>query len=61
MASPSHAAGYPQYDAQVLLNSQPVIVTVIDPSTHQIFTLKERITHYEEIINNLMRFCSLSL
>ncbi|MEK6633435.1 MAG: histidine kinase dimerization/phospho-acceptor domain-containing protein, partial [Nitrospirota bacterium] len=36
MASPSHAAGYPQYDAQVLLNSQPVIVTVIDPSTHQI-------------------------
>lgn len=36
MASPSHASGFPQYDAQVLLNSQPVIVTVIDPSTHQI-------------------------
>jgi two-component system, cell cycle sensor histidine kinase and response regulator CckA len=26
----------PEYDPQVLLNSQPVIVTVIDPSTHQI-------------------------
>ncbi|THJ20084.1 MAG: hypothetical protein CAF44_012790 [Nitrospira sp. CG24D] len=36
MASPSHASEYPQYDAQSLLNSQPVIVTVIDPSTHQI-------------------------
>ncbi|MDP3089280.1 MAG: ATP-binding protein [Nitrospira sp.] len=36
MASPSHGSGFPQYDAQVLLNSQPVIVTVIDPSTHQI-------------------------
>ncbi len=26
----------PEYDPQVLLNSQPVIVTVIDPSTHQV-------------------------
>lgn len=26
----------PAYDAQVLLNSQPVIVTMIDPSTHEI-------------------------
>lgn len=32
MASPSHASEYPQYDAQSLLNLQPVIVTVIDPS-----------------------------
>ena len=36
MASPSHPSGLPQYDAQTLLNSQPVIVTGIDPSTHQI-------------------------
>lgn len=36
MASPSHASGYPHYDAQVLLNSQPVIVTVIDPATYHI-------------------------
>jgi len=36
MASPPHGSGYPHYDAQVLLNSQPVIVTVVDPSTHQI-------------------------
>ncbi len=36
MASPSHASGLPRYDAQVLLNSQPVTVTIIDPSTHQI-------------------------
>ncbi|MCS6286716.1 MAG: response regulator [Nitrospira sp.] len=36
MAAPSHASEFPQYDAQALLNSQPVIVTVIDPSTHQI-------------------------
>ena len=26
----------PEYDPQVLLNSQPVIVTMVDPSTHQI-------------------------
>lgn len=26
----------PQYDAQVLLNSQPVMVTVIDPSNHRV-------------------------
>ena len=36
MAAPSHASEYPHYDARVLLNSQPVIVTVIDPSTHTI-------------------------
>jgi diguanylate cyclase (GGDEF)-like protein len=26
----------PQYDPQVLLNSQPVIITVIDPNTHKV-------------------------
>lgn len=26
----------PQYDPQVLLNSQPVIITVIDPATHKV-------------------------
>lgn len=36
MTAPSHASEFPQYDAQALLNSQPVIVTVIDPSTHQV-------------------------
>jgi len=36
MAAPSHASEFPQYDAQALLNSQPVIVTVIDPTSHQI-------------------------
>lgn len=36
MASPTHPTKFPRYDAQVLLNSQPVIVSVIDPSTHQI-------------------------
>lgn len=27
---------HPQYDAQALLNSQPVIITVIDPCTHKV-------------------------
>lgn len=36
MTASPHASEYPHYDAQVLLNSQPAIVTVIDPSTHQI-------------------------
>jgi two-component system, cell cycle sensor histidine kinase and response regulator CckA len=36
MASPSRSIGFPSYDAQVLLNSQPVIVSVIDPQTHQV-------------------------
>ena len=36
MESPSQTTNLPRYDAQVLLNSQPVIVTVIDPSNHQI-------------------------
>ena len=38
MASPSQSksTGFPRYDAQVLLNSQPVIVSVIDPKTHQV-------------------------
>ena len=36
MDAPSRDSGYPRYDARVLLNSQPVIVTVIDPATHQI-------------------------
>lgn len=36
MTASPRASEYPHYDAQVLLNSQPVIVTVIDPSTHQI-------------------------
>ncbi|WP_455389511.1 hypothetical protein, partial [Petrachloros mirabilis] len=26
----------PQYDPQVLLNSQPVIITVVDPLTHKV-------------------------
>jgi signal transduction histidine kinase len=36
MESPSQATNRPRYDPQVLLNSQPVIVTVIDPSNYQI-------------------------
>ncbi len=36
MASVSRPTNLPQYDAQVLLNSQPVIVSVIDPATHSI-------------------------
>src|SRR5215831_19479391 len=36
MASSSRSTGVPRYDARVLLNSQPVIVSVIDPQTHQI-------------------------
>lgn len=36
MGSPSQTTIPPRYDAQVLLNSQPVIVTVIDPSSHEI-------------------------
>lgn len=32
----SRSTNVPQYDAQVLLNSQPVIVSVIDPATHHI-------------------------
>ncbi|MDP1949267.1 MAG: ATP-binding protein [Nitrospirota bacterium] len=36
MASSSQTTDRPRYDPQVLLNSQPVIVTVIDPSNHQI-------------------------
>lgn len=34
MAASSPRSHVPQYDARVLLNSQPVIVTVIDPGTH---------------------------
>ena len=36
MGSPSSTTNPPRYDAQVLLNSQPVIVTVIDPSNHEV-------------------------
>jgi len=36
MAPSSQSSPLPRYDAQVLLNSQPVIVSVIDPATHQI-------------------------
>jgi signal transduction histidine kinase/CheY-like chemotaxis protein len=36
MASSSRASEFPSYDARVLLNSQPVIVSVIDPDTHQV-------------------------
>ena len=36
MASLSQTPPPPRYDAQVLLNSQPVIVTVIDPSNYKI-------------------------
>ena len=36
MGSPPPTSDRPRYDPQVLLNSQPVIVTVIDPSNHQI-------------------------
>jgi signal transduction histidine kinase len=36
MASPSRSTNVPRYDAQVLLNSQPVTVSVIDPQTHQV-------------------------
>jgi two-component system, cell cycle sensor histidine kinase and response regulator CckA len=36
MAFPSQTTIPPRYDAQVLLNSQPVIVSVIDPSNHEI-------------------------
>ena len=36
MEAPSQTTDRPRYDPQVLLNSQPVIVTVIDPSNHLI-------------------------
>lgn len=36
MASSPRSTDIPHYDAQVLLNSQPVIVSVIDPQTHQV-------------------------
>ena len=36
MDSPSQTTTSPRYDAQVLLNSQPVIVSVIDPSNYVI-------------------------
>ena len=36
MGAPSQTTDRPRYDPQVLLNSQPVIVTVIDPSNHRI-------------------------
>ncbi|HLZ33077.1 MAG TPA: ATP-binding protein [Nitrospira sp.] len=36
MTSSLQPKNLPRYDAHVLLNSQPVIVSVIDPSTHQI-------------------------
>ena len=36
MAAPSQTTNLPRYDAQALLNSQPVIISVIDPSTHHI-------------------------
>jgi two-component system, cell cycle sensor histidine kinase and response regulator CckA len=36
MISSLQPKNLPQYDARTLLNSQPVIVSVIDPSTHQI-------------------------
>ncbi|MGQ0811113.1 MAG: ATP-binding protein [Nitrospiraceae bacterium] len=33
---PAPSSGLPQYDPQALLNSQPVIVTVIDPATYTV-------------------------
>lgn len=36
MASSVQPSGHPQYDPQELLNSQPVIVSVIDPATHAV-------------------------
>ncbi|MDH4185595.1 MAG: ATP-binding protein [Nitrospira sp.] len=36
MAASSQPTHFPQYDAQTLLNSQPVIVTVIDPANHTV-------------------------
>ena len=36
MASLEPLIEFPRYDAKVLLNSQPVIVSVIDPLTHRI-------------------------
>ncbi|MGA6827104.1 ATP-binding protein [Nitrospira sp. NS4] len=36
MSSSSSSSHLPQYDAQTLLNSQPVIVTVIDPATYHV-------------------------
>ena len=36
MTSSADPNNHPHYDAQALLNSQPVIVSVIDPSTHLI-------------------------
>jgi len=36
MAASSRSTGVPRYDARILLNSQPVIVSVIDPQTHQV-------------------------
>jgi diguanylate cyclase (GGDEF)-like protein len=34
----------PQYDPQVLLNSQPVIITVIDPQSHKV-VFQNRVSH----------------
>jgi two-component system, cell cycle sensor histidine kinase and response regulator CckA len=36
MVSSSEPTPLPQYDAKVLLNSQPVIVSIIDPSNHHV-------------------------
>ncbi|CAI4030324.1 putative Histidine kinase [Nitrospira tepida] len=36
MAASSSPPNLPQYDPQTLLNSQPVIVSVIDPETHRV-------------------------
>ena len=36
MAASSSPTNIPQYDPQTLLNSQPVIVSVIDPETHRV-------------------------
>lgn len=35
MAAPS-SPKHPQYDPQVLLNAQPVIITVIDPASYKV-------------------------
>ena len=42
----------PQYDPQLLLNSQPVIITVIDPATHKVvFQNQVSLTKFGDISN----------
>lgn len=50
MVAETRSIDPPQYDARTLLNSQPVIVSVIDPSTHHVqFQNKTGLTKFGDI------------